>query len=78
MTDDLRQRVEEVIRTRVAPTMELDGSVIEVLDVDRGCARVRLNGVCAACPATVMTILMGMEHELRQHIPEIEYLEAAP
>lgn len=78
MNEELRGRVEEVIRTRVAPTMDLDGSTIEVLDVDRGCARVRLNGACAGCPATVMTIIMGMEHELRQHIPEIEYLEAAP
>ena len=78
MTDDLRGRVQDVIRTRVAPAMDLDGTDIEVLDVEQGCARVRLNGACAGCPATVMTIIMGMEHELRQHIPEIEYLEAVP
>lgn len=76
--EDLRTRAEEIIRTRVAPTMDLDGTSIEVLDVEQGCARVRLNGACAGCPATVMTIIMGMEHELRQHIPEIEYLEAVP
>ena len=76
--EELRTKAEEIIRTRVAPTMELDGTSIEVLDVDQGCARVRLNGACAGCPATVMTIIMGMEHELRQHIPEIEYLEAVP
>lgn len=73
---DLRQRVETIIRTEVAPLMELDGSSIEVLDVEQGCARVRLNGACAGCPATIMTLVMGMEHELRQRVPEVEYLEA--
>ena len=75
---DLRSRVEEVIRTRVAPALELDGAGIEVLDVDRGCARVRLNGACAGCPATVMFLVRGMEEELRKHVPEVEYLEAVP
>ena len=75
---DLRSRVEAVIRSEVAPALELDGSTIEVLDVDGGCARVRLNGACAGCPATVMFVIRGMEEELRRHIPEIEYLEAVP
>jgi Fe-S cluster biogenesis protein NfuA len=56
----------------------MDGSSIEVLEIDRGCARVRLNGACAGCPATVMFVVRGMEEELRRHIPEIEYLEAVP
>jgi len=73
---DLRSRVEEAIRKHVAPILELDGTAVEVLDVDRGCARVRLNGACAGCPATVMFVIRGMEEELRRHVPEVEYLEA--
>jgi Fe-S cluster biogenesis protein NfuA len=75
---DLRSRVEEAIRTQVAPILELDGTTIEVLDVDRGCARVRLNGACAGCPATVMFVIRGLEEELRRLVPEVEYLEAVP
>jgi Fe-S cluster biogenesis protein NfuA len=75
---DLRSRVEDVIRTRVAPALELDGAGIEVLDVEQGCARVRLNGACSGCPATVMFLVRGMEEELRKHVPEVEYLEAVP
>jgi Fe-S cluster biogenesis protein NfuA len=76
--NELRERVETVIRNEIAPLMELDGSSIEVLDVEQGCARVRLNGACAGCPATIMTLVMGMEAELRKRIPEVEYLEATP
>jgi Fe-S cluster biogenesis protein NfuA len=75
---DLRDRVETILRTEVAPALDVDGSTLEVLDVEQGCARVRLNGVCAGCPATVMFLVRGMEEELRKHIPEVEYLEAVP
>ena len=76
--NNLRARVEAAIRTEVAPALDLDGQAIEVLDIDRGCARVRVNGACAGCPATVMFLIRGMEEELRKHVPEIEYLEAVP
>jgi hypothetical protein len=41
-----------------------------------GVARIRLNGVCGCCPSTVMTVIMGIEQELRKHVPEVRYLEA--
>jgi Fe-S cluster biogenesis protein NfuA len=75
---DLRRRIEDAIRHHVAPALEMDGSAIEVLDVDGGCARVRLNGVCSGCPSTVMFVVRGMEEELRRHVPEVEYLEVVP
>jgi Fe-S cluster biogenesis protein NfuA len=75
---DLRERVEKMIRDEIAPAMEVDGSVIEVLDIENGCARVRLGGACAACPATIMYFVRGFEEELRQRFPEVEYLEAVP
>lgn len=75
---DLRMRVAAVLKERVAPTLDLDGNDIELLDIDGACARVRLNGACTGCPATVMFLIRGMEEELRRHIPEIEYLEAVP
>jgi Fe-S cluster biogenesis protein NfuA len=75
---DLCARVEAVLRADVASALEMDGTTIEVLDVDRGCARVRLDGACAGCPATVMFLVRGMEEELRKRIPEIEYLEVVP
>jgi Fe-S cluster biogenesis protein NfuA len=74
----LRQRVEEVIRKQIAPTLDLDGTRIEVLDVEDGVASVRMNGVCSGCPATITVIVNGIEQELRQQIPEVEYLDVVP
>jgi Fe-S cluster biogenesis protein NfuA len=78
MDQDLKTRVETVLRAEVAPALELDGTAIEVIDVVDGVARLRLNGACAGCPASIWTLINGIEQELRQRIPEIEYLEAIP
>jgi Fe-S cluster biogenesis protein NfuA len=75
---DLRDRVARTLAEVVGPALEMDGAAIEVLDVTDGVARVRLGGVCAGCPSTVMTVIMGIEQELRRHVPEVEYLEAVP
>jgi Fe-S cluster biogenesis protein NfuA len=75
---DLKVRVERVLKEEAAPALHLDGTAIEVVDVRGGVARVRLGGVCAGCPGTIMSVIMGLEQELRRQVPEIDYLEAVP
>jgi len=78
MSDELKARVAKVLAEEVGPALELDGAALEVLDVTDGVVRLRLGPVCAGCPNTVMTLVMGIEQELRQRVPEVEYLEAVP
>ena len=75
---DLKARVARVLAEQVGPALEMDGAAIEVVDVSDGVAQVRLGGVCSGCPSTIMTVIMGIEQELRKHVPEVEYLEAVP
>lgn len=74
----LKERVARLLTEEIGPALDLDGSAIEVLDIDQGVLRVRLGGVCSGCPSTIMTVLMGLEQELRKRVPEVEYLEAVP
>jgi Fe-S cluster biogenesis protein NfuA len=74
----LTERVRQVLAEEVGPALQLDGGAIEVLDVTDGVVRVRLGGICTGCPSTIMAVVMGIEQELRQRLPEIEYLEAVP
>jgi Fe-S cluster biogenesis protein NfuA len=76
--DDIRQRLRRVLVEEIAPTLHLDGDAIEVLEVRDGVARLRLGGVCAGCPATTMSVIMGAEQELHRLLPEIDYIEAVP
>jgi Fe-S cluster biogenesis protein NfuA len=74
----LRDRVEQSLKYDIAPALLLDGNGIEVLEVVNGIASVRLTGVCAGCPATIMTVIASLEDELRKKVPEVEILEAVP
>lgn len=74
----LIDRVRQVLAEKVGPALDMDGTQLEVLDVDDNIARIRLNGVCGNCPSSIMTAVMGIEEELRRHLPEVAYIEAVP
>jgi Fe-S cluster biogenesis protein NfuA len=74
----LKDRVSHALTTHAAPALGLDPAGVEVVEVADGIASVRLGGACAACPASIPTILTGLEAELRRHVPEVEILEAVP
>jgi Fe-S cluster biogenesis protein NfuA len=76
--EELRERVARVLAEEIGPALQLDGTLIEVLDVTDGTARLRLGGVCAGCPSTIMMVINGIEQELRRHVPGVEYVEAVP
>ena len=78
MSVDLKDRVVQVLAEEVGPALSLDGSAIEVVDVTDGVVQVPPEQRLRGCPSTIMTVVMGLEQELRQRIPEIEYLEALP
>lgn len=75
---ELKERLTRILVDEVGPALQLDGSGIEVIDIENGVARVRLSAVCGSCPNTLMTVIHGLEQELRTRLPEIEYLEAVP
>ena len=78
MIDDLKTRVSAALSTHVGPALDMDGTLLEVLDVEDNVARIRLNGVCGNCPSSIMLVVNGIEEELRKHVPEIAYVEAVP
>jgi Fe-S cluster biogenesis protein NfuA len=75
---NLKERVEHALKHEIAPALLLDGNGIEVLEISGGIASVRLTGVCAGCPATILAVITSLEDELRKKVPEVEILEVAP
>jgi Fe-S cluster biogenesis protein NfuA len=76
--DHLKTRVAAALSSHVGPALDMDGTLLEVLDVADGVARIRLGGVCGNCPSSIMLVVNGIEEELRKHVPEIAYVEAVP
>jgi len=76
--DELQTRVKDALAAHVGPALDMDGTLLELLDISDGVARIRLNGVCGNCPSSIMLVVNGIEEELRKHVPEIAYVEAVP
>jgi Fe-S cluster biogenesis protein NfuA len=74
----LRDRVAQALADDIGPALAMDGTQIEIVDIEDGVARLRLGGVCGSCPGSIMAFVSGIEAELRKHIPEIAYIEAVP
>ena len=71
----MKEKVEQVI-SKIRPMLQADGGDIELVSVEEGVVKVRLQGACAGCPGAQMTLRMGVEKQLKKEIPEVKRVEA--
>ena len=67
----MKDRVEEVL-AKVRPALQADGGDVELIAVEDGVVKVRLQGACYGCPMAQLTLKNGIERTLRAEIPEIK------
>lgn len=74
----VKERVAVVI-DQIRPYLQNDGGDIELIDVDdQGVVKVRLRGACSGCPSAAMTLKMGVERNLKAHVPEVTEVVPVP
>jgi Fe-S cluster biogenesis protein NfuA len=72
----LKEKVEGALN-KVRPSLQADGGDVTLVDVDDdGVVKVKLQGACAGCPMSQMTLKQGIEKILKQNIPEVSRVEA--
>jgi len=72
----MKQKVQEAL-DKIRPMLQADGGDVELVDVEDGVVKVRLQGACAGCPMSQMTLKNGIEKILKKEIPEIKSVESA-
>ncbi len=80
MTEDDKKnyiiRINEVLEL-VRPYLQADGGDIDFVDLsDDLTVYVNLTGACGTCPMSVQTLKFGVEHALKDAIPEIKEVVA--
>jgi Fe-S cluster biogenesis protein NfuA len=73
---DIVKQIKELLDTRVRPAVAQDGGDITFHGFDRGVVYLHMQGACAGCPSSTLTLKMGIENLLRHYIPEV--LEVRP
>ena len=61
---------------KIRPMLQRDGGDVELVDFEEGIVKVRLQGACAGCPMSQMTIKNGIERLLKEEIPEVKSVES--
>ena len=73
----MKEKVKAVLE-KIRPMLQADGGDVELVEVDEGgVVKVRLQGACAGCPMSQMTLKSGIERLLKQEIPEVQSVESA-
>ncbi len=68
VNEELLKQVLEEIR----PNLQADGGDMEYVGVDEdGVVSLELQGACAGCPMSQLTLSMGIERILKEHVPGV-------
>jgi Fe-S cluster biogenesis protein NfuA len=68
---EIVRQIKELLDTRVRPAVAQDGGDITFHGFDRGIVYLHMQGACAGCPSSTLTLKMGIENLLRHYIPEV-------
>ncbi len=69
--ESLHQRVEKILDL-IRPSVQEDGGDVQLVDISQqGVVTVRFLGACVDCPSSSVTLKMGIEKNLKEHIPEV-------
>ncbi|KAG6778333.1 hypothetical protein POTOM_018192 [Populus tomentosa] len=66
----------ESVLDEVRPYLISDGGNVALHEIDGNVVRLKLQGACSSCSASVTTMKMGIERRLMEKIPEIVAVEA--
>lgn len=67
----LEARVARVIEL-IRPAVQADGGDLKFVGVtETGIVQIRFLGACVGCPSSEMTLQMGIERNVRLHVPEV-------
>ena len=72
------EQIKELIETRVRPAVAADGGdiIFKGFDGESGAVSLHLQGSCAGCPSSTITLKNGIENMLRHYVPEVTAVEA--
>jgi Fe-S cluster biogenesis protein NfuA/nitrite reductase/ring-hydroxylating ferredoxin subunit len=72
---DVETRVVRALE-EVRPYLQSHGGNVELLGVEEGVARLRMQGSCSGCPSSTMTLKLAIEEAILKAAPDLERIEA--
>ena len=72
----VKEKVEKVLE-KIKPSLQADGGDVELIEVtEDGIVKVELQGACAGCPMSQLTLKNGIEKKMKEEIPEVKEVQS--
>ena len=68
---EIVSQIKELLDTRVRPAVAQDGGDITFQGFEEGVVFLNMQGSCAGCPTSAVTLKRGVENMLKHYIPEV-------
>ncbi|HJW65316.1 MAG TPA: NifU family protein [Candidatus Bathyarchaeia archaeon] len=75
MSETVEKKVQKAL-DEIRPSIQADGGDIELVAVEKGIVKVRLQGHCVGCPMSALTLKVGVEAHLKKRVAEVVKVEA--
>ena len=69
-------QIKVLLEIRVRPAVAQDGGDIVYRGYRQGTLFLAMQGACAGCPSSAVTLKRGVENLIRHYVPEVETVEA--
>jgi Fe-S cluster biogenesis protein NfuA len=60
----MKEQIESVLEA-IRPVLMADGGNVELVGVEGGTVKVRLQGACGTCPSSTYTLKLGIERMIK-------------
>ena len=73
---DIIDQIKDLLETRVRPAVAQDCGDIVYRGYREGKLYLGMQGACAGCPSSMVTLKRGVESLIKHYVPEVETIEA--
>ena len=69
---EIEKKIINILDTKIRPAVARDGGDIKFQEFKDGVVKVKLQGSCAGCPSSTMTLKQGVQNMLCHYIPDVK------
>ena len=70
------QKIKQILEKEVQPAVAMDGGFISFAGYENGTVFLKMQGACAGCPSSSVTLKQGIETHLKSQISEVKQVVA--
>jgi len=70
------QKIKKILESEVQPAVAMDGGFITFAGYEKGTVFLKMQGACAGCPSSSITLKQGIENHLKNQISEVKEVVA--